>query len=245
MGGVQTSANDYAKWVAYLLSAWPPRDDADKGPVARATVRELAQGSNFPRTRERPGHSGPDACRLAMNYGMGFYSGFDCDLGATLFHGGGYPGYGSHVLLLPEHGVGLFALANRTYGGPSGAVWDAAMVLHKAGMLADRPVPVGAELAGAYRAVAAIYASGNLAAGGDVLAMNFLMDRSADGWRSDLAGLKAHVGDCDTTAPIKATGALSGEFSWTCATGQVDGSVLLAPTRPPRIQSLKLAPAAP
>lgn len=241
MGGVQTSANDYAKWVAYLLSAWPPRDDADAGPVARATVRELAQGSNFPRTRERPGHSGPGACRLALTYGMGLFSAYDCDLGTVLFHGGGYPGFGSHVLLLPEHGVGLFALTNRTYGGPSGAVWDAAVVLQKAGMLAGRPVVVSEDLDKAYRTVAAIYAQGDVAAAGDVLAMNFLLDRDAAGWRRDLAALKAQAGDCDATARIRATGALSGEFAWTCATGKVTGSVLLAPTRPARIQALKLA----
>ncbi|MDO9489778.1 MAG: serine hydrolase domain-containing protein, partial [Sphingomonadaceae bacterium] len=29
MGGVETSANDFAKWVSFLLSAWPARDGAD------------------------------------------------------------------------------------------------------------------------------------------------------------------------------------------------------------------------
>ena len=48
MGGIQTSATDYARWVSYLLSAWPPRDGADSGPVRRSSVRELAQGANFP-----------------------------------------------------------------------------------------------------------------------------------------------------------------------------------------------------
>ena len=33
MGGLQTSANDYAKWVAFLLDAWPPRNDEQRGPV--------------------------------------------------------------------------------------------------------------------------------------------------------------------------------------------------------------------
>src|SRR3546814_16551422 len=47
MGGLQVSANDYAKWVAFLLSAWPPRDDAATAPVKRATVREVAQGLQF------------------------------------------------------------------------------------------------------------------------------------------------------------------------------------------------------
>jgi CubicO group peptidase (beta-lactamase class C family) len=245
MGGVQTSAIDYAKWVTYLLSAWPPRDDANSGPTKRATVRELAQGSNFPRLRQRPGHTGAEACRQAVTYGMGMWVAIDCDLGFTLSHSGGYPGYGSHVLLLPNQGVGIFAFANRTYAGPSAAVWDAAMALHKAGFLKDRAASAGEELAGAYRAIGAIYQQGDVAAGGDVLAMNFLLDRDSAGWGRDLANLKKQVGECDTSAPVTATSALSGEFTWRCAHGRVTGSVLLAPTHPPRMQSLQLARKAP
>lgn len=70
---------------------------------------------------------------------------------------------------------------------------------------------------------------------GDVLAMNFLLDRSADGWARELAGLRAQVGNCETNAPIVATGALSGDFMWRCEHGRLKGSLLLAPTRPPRI----------
>jgi CubicO group peptidase (beta-lactamase class C family) len=245
MGGLQTSAIDYAKWVGYLLSAWPPRDDADSGPVRRATVRELAQGSNFPRLRQRPGHTGSDSCRQATTYGMGLWVAVDCDLGLTLSHGGGYPGYGSHVLLLPNQGVGIFAFANRTYAAPSPPVWDAAIVLQKAGFSRDRATPVSEDLAGAYRAVGAIYAKGEIAAGGDLLAMNFLMDRDAAGWGRDIATLKAQVGECDTGAPLTAGSALSGEFTWRCAHGRVTGSVLLAPTRPARIQRIEFARKAP
>ncbi|MDB6083458.1 MAG: penicillin-binding protein [Gammaproteobacteria bacterium] len=259
MGGLQTSANDYAKWVAFLLSAWPPRDGAERGPVRRATVRELAQGSNYPRIRARFGHTGKDACRQAVTYGMGMIVAVDCDLGFTLSHGGGYPGYGSHVLLLPDRGVGIFAFANRTYAGPSAPVWDAAMALYKAGLLAERPLPVSADLENAYRAAGALYAAGGVAAAGDLLAMNFLLDRSADGWARDIASLKAQVGECATAEPaavgatgalsatggLSATGALTGNFTWRCAHGRVQGSLELAPTRPPRIQELKLSAIAP
>ena len=65
MGGLQTSANDYAKWVEFLLAAWPPRDGAASKVVARATIRELAEGSNFPRIRERFGHRETSISRLA------------------------------------------------------------------------------------------------------------------------------------------------------------------------------------
>ncbi len=240
MGGLQTSAVDYAKWLGFLTAAWPPRDDADTGPVQRATVRELAQGSNFGRVRQRIGQSGAEACRQNYNYGMGMIASMDCDLGLTLSHGGGYPGYGSHVLVLADYGVAIFALANKTYAGPAAPVWDSAVALHRAGLLKGRTTAVSADLAQAYRAATAIYKQGNIGAGGDVLAMNLLMDRDAAGWKRDLAELKGKVGDCDTTTPITASSTMEGQFTWRCATGRVAGSILLAPTVPQRIQTLRL-----
>ena len=241
MGGLQTSANDYSKWVAFLLSAWPPRDGAEAGPVRRSTVRELAQGSNFPRLRQRPGQPGHEPCAQAANYAMGMNVAVDCDLGLTLSHSGGYPGFGSHVLLLPERGVAIFAFANRTYGAPVPPVWDAAIGLLKAGTLPpERREPVSAELATAYRTAAAVYAAGNLGPARDLIAMNFLLDRDADPWARELAALHASVGDCDTSAPIAPGGALTGSFTWRCTHGRVKGSMELAPTRPAKIQQLLL-----
>ena len=241
MGGIQTSASDYARWVAYLLSAWPPRDEANSGPVSRATVRELAQGSSFPRSfPQRLGRPGQGACPLASSYGMGFNVSMGCDFGITLNHGGGYPGFGSHVLLVPEKGFGVFALANRTYAGPSGPVWDAAAVLTKAEMYKDRTPAVSDDLARAYRTVGTIYKASAVTAAKDDLAPNFLMDRDAAGWSRDLERLKKAVGDCDTSAGIRATGAMSGEFKWRCTHGRLTGNVLLAPTTPARIQQIKL-----
>jgi len=245
MGGIQTSANDYAKWVAYLLSAWPPRDGADMGAVRRSSVRELSQGANFPSVRLRPGSSGPEACREAATYAMGFYAASDCDLGLTLSHGGGYPGYGSHVLLLPEYGVGIFAFANRTYAGPRPPVWDAAVTLLRAGRLTPPSTPPSSALITAYSVVTKIFAAGSMTSAGDVLSTNFLMDRDAEHWARDLSALKAQVGACDTTAPISPTGALSGGFTWPCERGRIRGQVLLAPTPTPRIQSLTLTRATP
>ena len=131
MGGLQTSATDYAKWVAFLLVR-----------LAGARRRGRRAGAAIQRPRAGAGRQLPGAARarrrdrrrrpaaLASTYAMGFIAAADCDLGLTLSHGGGYPGYGSHVLLLPDYGVGIFAFANRTYAGPRPPVWDAAMALH-------------------------------------------------------------------------------------------------------------------
>ena len=61
MGGIQTSANDYAKWVAFLLSAWPPRDGADAGPVQpRRACASWRRARTSRRCALRPGASGAD-----------------------------------------------------------------------------------------------------------------------------------------------------------------------------------------
>ena len=238
MGGVQTSAEDYAKWIAYLLSAWPPRDAPESGPVRRATIREMAHGSNFPRLRQRFGST---PVTQAAAYGMGLIAAQDPDLGNTLSHGGGYPGYGSHMMLMTDHGVGIFVFSNRTYNGGAGAAWDAAVALQKAGALTGRAISVSQSLAAAYRAAGSMYAAGAVAPGASLLAMNFLMDRSAENWDREFQRLHSRVGACRTGAPIAATGALSGTFEWQCQRGRIRGELLLAPTRRAGIQALRLA----
>jgi CubicO group peptidase (beta-lactamase class C family) len=236
MGGVQTSASDYAKWMAFLLSAWPARDDKDAAPVARSTVREMAMGSNFPRLRQRFGST---PVTQAAAYGMGLIAAQDPELGNTLSHGGGYPGYGSHMMLMTDHGVGIFVFSNRTYNGGSGAAWDAAVALHKAGVLKGRSLPVAAPLAVAYRAAGAMYRAGSVEPARKLLAMNFLMDRSAANWRRQLANVRGDLGACRTDGPLTATGALAGTFRWECDKGALEGNLLLAPTDPAGIQSFR------
>jgi hypothetical protein len=164
----------------------------------------------------------------------------DCELGTALNHGGGFPGYGSGVLLLPEHGVGLFVFGNRTYGGGSEALWRAASLLTKEGLLPERPRPVSPALAEAYASARLIYREGDVLAARDRLAGNFLMDRSAADWRRDLAEIKARVGACERDLPVYPRGALWANFRWLCERGTVDGEILLAPTRPATIQRLRL-----
>ena len=243
IGGIQTSANDYAKWVTFLLSAWPARDGAEHGPAKRASVRELAQGLNFPQRVQRPGTSTP-VCTQAVTYGMGLRAVQDCDAGFALVHGGGLPGYGSYVVLLPDHDVGIFAFTNRTYAAPSGVLWDIAMELQRAGWLTGRVIPVSPALAGMYRTAQAMFTAGRIDPGRASLAPNFLMDRSESSWAVAFEQLASQTGRCRTDAPIVPSGALTGAFVWTCERGDVNGTLLLAPTIPPTIQSLSLTFAA-
>jgi CubicO group peptidase (beta-lactamase class C family) len=245
MGGVVTTANDYAKWVAHLLSGWPaePKAGGDN-----AVIRQMRTGGGIPHGRGRPGKDAPAGCggsqtdlRMTVIYAGGLVSGSDCLLGPVLFHSGGYPGYGSHMLLLPETGVGLFAFSNRTYAAPLPPVWDAAGVLLRAGQLARHPIPLSPALATAYSETRRMWAEGRIDTTPAMLAENMLMDRSAPSWAAEFQRLKAESGTCDTASPIQPTGALSGTFQWRCTTGRISGRLLLAPTKSVQIQALALA----
>ena len=243
MGGVETSADDFAKWVSFLLSAWPARDGADKGPVRRSTVREIVTGANFVAASVRSPAIGGTACRQATAYGMGWRVIDDCDLCRVVTHTGGYPGYGSVVILLPEKGVGLFAFSSRTYGGASLPAFRAALALQKAGAFTDATLPVSPGLAAAYDAARAVWRAGEIAAA--PLANNMLMDRDAASWKALLTGVKAEVGACAMQEPIAPISAMEGRFAWACEHGRVTGRVQRAPTQAVTIQALEFAPASP
>jgi CubicO group peptidase (beta-lactamase class C family) len=243
MGGVETSANDFAKWVAFLLSAWPARDGPELGPIRRSTVREIVTGDNFASAQWRNVAIGGAPCRQASTYAMAWGVVDDCDLGRVVSHSGGYPGYGSIVMLLPDKGVGLFAFSSRTYGGPSLPAFRAALALNKAGAFDERTLAVSPGLATAYGAAKAVWNSGSIAAA--PLANNVLMDRSAEAWNAMISGVKAEVGGCATDSPIIPISAMEGRFNWNCATGRLSGRVQRAPTTAVTIQALEFAPARP
>ncbi|OYU34947.1 MAG: penicillin-binding protein [Novosphingobium sp. PASSN1] len=241
MGGLEVSAADYAKWLGFISSAWPPRDGADTGPAKRATVRQIARGANHAALFHRYATDGDKQCPGATAYGMGWRVITDCNYGTVLAHGGGYPGYGSHVMVLPEYGAALFALTNRTYSGPSQPVWDIAALLTAKGVLVKRVEPVSPDLAAFYTAAQMVWTSGNIDALQGRTSMNFPMDRTAANWAKVLAETKAKSGTCESITPISAEGAMSGTFTWQCEKGSIKGTVLLAPTKPITLQSLGFA----
>lgn len=241
MGGLEVSATDYAKWLGFILSAWPARSDPETGPARRSAVRRMAQGLNFSAVFHRYATGGDKQCPGTVSYGMGWRVIGDCDYGTVLAHGGGFPGYGSHVMVLPEYGVAFFALTNRTYSGPSQPVWDIAALLREKGVIAKRTEPVSLELASFYAAAQAVWAAGTVDPLQGRVSMNFPMDRTAANWARVLAEAKARSGPCEIAAPVQPDGAMSGTFTWPCANGTITGTLILAPTTPITLQSLKYA----
>ncbi len=143
MGGMLTTPADLAKWVAFLLDAWPARDGAEQGPATRSAVREMQQLHRF-------AGASADARdgTLVLNasgYGYGLRVGQSCDFRTWVSHTGGLPGYGSIMKWLPEHGVGIIALGSLTYTPWTPVVDQAFELLRQTGGLEPRtpqPAPV-------------------------------------------------------------------------------------------------------
>jgi hypothetical protein len=119
-------------------------------------------------------------------------------------------------------------------------VWDSAVLLLQKGLL-KRPAPVVLpDLAAFYAAAHDVWAQASVAPLVGKVAVNFAMDRSDAQWAKVLTETRAQAGRCDTNTPLHPDHAMSGTFTWTCERGTIEGTVLLAPTRPIALQALRL-----
>ncbi|MBU6165729.1 MAG: beta-lactamase family protein [Alphaproteobacteria bacterium] len=238
MGGVITTVPDYARWIDHLLSAWPAAAPGTAEPPTRATIRRLTRGEGSPRRMNRPGDGLPTICSVAVVYGGGLRIGDDCDLGRVAFHGGGYPGYGSHMIIAPDRGWGVFVFTNHTYAGPSDLAWQAMLAIQQAGLMPADAIPASPALTAAAAFAGRVLASGRVDAEPALLAVNLLLDRDAAHRAAEIATVKAHAGRCPPAPAISASGALSGTLVWACANGRLSADLLLAPTQDVRVQGL-------
>lgn len=244
VAGLSTTANDYARYVAWLLSAWDNTHNAPTTAIDPALVREAGRGTILSRIGQRANDSEGKACPVAWMYGAGFYVVSDCELGTMMRHPGGLPGFGSQVLLLPHAGVGIFAFANLTYAHLSDPVVDAAVLLKRAGLVPERKLPASADLLRAAQAALRVFQATDVAAADALLAPNVLLDRSAARRNEQLRRQRQIVGTCSSIAPEKITHALFGEFALSCERGKLQVTIALAPASPSRIQYLEFEPAA-
>jgi CubicO group peptidase (beta-lactamase class C family) len=228
MGGLQLSARDLGRYVAFHLSAWPPRDDPETGPVRRSSVREMQHPS-------RPSGFRPDR---SSAYGYGLAIAQTCQFQRLVSHGGGLPGFGSNMTWLPDYGVGLFVMTNLTYTGGGQAVEQAIEALRKTGGLQPRELPPSQELESARDAIVRVWDSRSQAELERVAADNLFQDSPAVERIRQITHLQELVGTCQHGGAVKPENLLRGSFRMPCEKTSVNVFFTLAPTMPPTIQRL-------
>ncbi len=121
MGGMLSSVEEFASYMSLHLSAWPPSDLRETGPVKRSSVREMHHPWRFNGMNSRYRYPDGRTCALVTAYGYGLGWSRDCDGKIFIAHSGGLPGFGSQWRIMPDYGIGIVSLANRTYS-PMGGI---------------------------------------------------------------------------------------------------------------------------
>ena len=235
-GGLLTTANDMGKYVAFHLSAWPARDDAEAGPVRRSSVREMAH--MWTPANLTASVTGGKLQAQESGYGYGLRISTDCRFERIVGHGGGLPGFGSYMMWLPDYGVGMFAMASLTYSGPSEPISRALDVMRKTGALRPRELPVSPVLAEMRDHIWSLWKHWDDAEAKKIAAMNFFLDAPAAQRRTEIERLTSEVGQCTAAGPMIPENWLRGQFNLTCAKGGIGVFFTLAPTMPPAVQHL-------
>jgi CubicO group peptidase (beta-lactamase class C family) len=245
MGGMLTSLRDLGRYVGVFLSAWPPRDDAERGPIRRASLREMQQV-----WRPAPASVTRDATGAvqftAGGYAFGLRVSQNCSYRHVVAHSGGLPGFGSLMTWLPDYGIGFIAFGNLTYTGWGRVSTSVVDTLVKKGGLQPRAPRPSPALTEARDAVSKLVVQWDDAAAKRIAADNLFLDQTSDRRRAAIETLRATVGACTAGSGFdEIENALRGRWTMTCERGKLQVAITLAPTMPPRVQYLDVRPSPP
>jgi hypothetical protein len=239
MGGMLTSLDDLARYVAWMADAWPPRDGDDAGPLKRASRREMQQVWRAAPALARRTPSGTLQL-TAGGYGYGLRVSQTCAFSHVVAHSGGLPGFGSQMRWLPEHGIGLVAMGSLTYTN-WGPRFDAALAaLAKTGALTPRQPQPSPALISMRADVTRLVQHWDEHLADRIAANNLYLDVAKDRRKRELDALRDKHGACRTDGPFVAENALRGEWVMPCERGALRVAITLAPTIPPKVQFLSV-----
>jgi CubicO group peptidase (beta-lactamase class C family) len=255
MGGVFSCVRDLARWITGLAAGFPAGAEADGGPhpLRRASRREmqLPQVAIPPYPAlPLPGGAGLGS---QFSYGFGLFIEEHPAWGRLVLHGGGYPGFGSHMRWHPASGLAVVVLANSTYAAAhplAGQLLDALLRTAPAAPAgqprARGPVPAPGtpwpETRQAQQAVDELLRSWDDAAADRIFSPNVAQDepyaarreKAALAWqRLGPPGGAARPAESDSPAHLRWW--LRGER------GEAAVEIKLTPEDPPRVQALSLA----
>ena len=217
MGGLATTAPDYARYVAFLLERLAgarrsgdrpgaPLERARDGPVPRAAVPARAVDGRAP---------------AASAYGYGLMNSADPEARPPAASLRRPAGLRLAHAAAARRGIGVFAFGNRTYAPMSRITLAIAETVH-ALQPPRAPAAPSPWLKRAVEAVVAAYAAGRIEVAEAVFAENLLLDMPARLRNVELAALKQRLGE-GRLESIEPVHALDGRFTMVCANGRLRG----------------------
>lgn len=241
MGGLITTIEDFAKYMAFHLSAWPPRDDKETGPVKRSSVREMQHAWNFAKLWINETDAHGKSCPIIDSYCYGLHQYMDCNGLKVITHSGGLPGFGSQWRIVPDYGIGIVVFANFTYA-PLGSILQKALdsIIVKAD-LSPRQLPASAILEKRKAQIVALLPDWKNAKETGIFADNFFDDYFLSQLKMDANDAFEKAGKIESVSEVVATNQLRGYFLMHGDKADIRIYFTLSPEPNPKIQAFKMS----
>jgi CubicO group peptidase (beta-lactamase class C family) len=241
MGGLLSSVADLAKWVAGFQSAW---NETSNHPLQRWSRREMQEPQRHARTAASHDDHANKIKSITTSYAFGLMADDDSILGRFVSHSGGYPGFGSHMRWHPASGWGIVALGNRTYAPMMPAATEALNVIIRDHVPAKiySESDVWLETASAMNAVEELLTNWDDRLADAWFAVNMNLDQPRIERMNTILAL-VPSGANTLRVPGSLTTTTPAHAKWQVASdsGLIEVEILMSPTTPPKIQTLKVA----
>ncbi|MHA8068601.1 serine hydrolase domain-containing protein [Aquirufa ecclesiirivi] len=240
MGGLITTMEDFSRYVAFHLSAWPERDDPESGPIKRASVREMQFPWNFidvnPKQKYPNGQVGQSFNAYA--YGLSFKK--DYANRTSISHSGGLPGFGSNWRIFPDYNIGIVSFSNLTYANMGSINMQVIDSLLYTTALPKRTLAVSAILKQRQSELMKILPHWDQAESSGIFAINFFSDYFTPVLKSEAEALFSKVGAIKKVHDLIPENQLRGKFRIEGEKGDLEVSFTLSPENPALIQEFHL-----
>jgi CubicO group peptidase (beta-lactamase class C family) len=241
MGGIISSVDDFAKYVALHMSAWPARDGKESPVLKRSSLREmhtLGIFSGFNPNYKFPKTGKPCAITSIYTYGLGVTK--DCEGRTWVGHSGGLPGFGSQWRMFAEHDLAVVSFANLTYAGTGGVNLAVLDTIVRLARLKPRVIPPSNILEKRKDDLLQLLPHWNDAEKSGIFAENFFADNIIDSLKKQSmelfskAGRDLKIGRMEPENNLRASFLLEGERA------NIRVFFTLSPENPALIQEFRI-----
>lgn len=236
MGGMMVSLEDFSKYMIAHLSAWPPSNDVENGPVKRSSIREMHHPWRFNGLNPNFKKANGTVCPVTGAYGYGLGWMMDCEGKVYISHSGGLPGFGSQWRIMPDYGIGVVAFANRTYSGVGGVNMRALDTIISIAGLSKRTLPGSDVLEKRKNELVALLPDWNNAEKSGLFAENFFADYPIDSLRKYAKEYFGKAEKVVSVKPMRAENQLRGSFLIEGLKSDIEIYFTLSPENPAQIQ---------
>jgi CubicO group peptidase (beta-lactamase class C family) len=245
MGALISSVDEFAKYLAVHMEAWPASNFPDSGVLKRSSLREMHQPWRFDAMNLQYRYADGRNCPVVTAYCFGLRWLQDCEGKTVVSHSGGLPGFGSHWGFMPDYGIGIVTLANRTYAGAARINPHILDTLVKRAGLQRRILPSSAILEERKNQLVELFPDWKNATTNEIFAENFFPDNPVDSLikYSQLAYKAA--GKIISVSPVRAENQLRGHFIINAENGTIPVYFTLSPENPALIQEFGMGSLSP